>query len=68
MTLEATIDETEHYRPVQYVDATQVLNDLRRDLRGVRRCLAVQSVMLAIVLAVNLIAPLAVILSTSTSH
>ncbi len=63
--LDAVLDATHDQPPLseQYVDATIIVNDIRRDLRRLRRCIAVQSVMLAIVLTLNLIAPLAVILS-----
>ncbi len=50
-SLDDTIAATQH-RPadgVQYVDATEIVHDLRRDLRRLRRCLSVQSVMLAII-------------------
>jgi hypothetical protein len=39
------------------------LDDLRRDLRRLRRCLSVQSVMLAVILILNLMAPIAVVVS-----
>jgi hypothetical protein len=39
------------------------VNDLRRDLRWLRRCLAVQLLMLAVILILNLVAAIAVVVS-----
>ncbi len=64
-SLDDTIAATQHQPAdgVQYVDATEIVHDLRRDLRRLRRCLSVQSVMLAIILILNLVAPIAVVVS-----
>jgi hypothetical protein len=67
-TLEATIAATECHRPpvpddgAQYVDATIILNDLRRDLRRVRRSQRINTILLVVVLILTL-APCIVVMS-----
>ena len=65
-SLDDTIAATQH-RPadgVQYVDATEIVHDLRRNMRRLRRCLVVQSIMLAVILVLNLVAPSAVVIQS----
>jgi hypothetical protein len=44
-----------------FVDATNLVNDLRRDLRRVRRCLRVHTVLLAIILIFTIVLPTTVV-------
>jgi hypothetical protein len=65
--LEATIAATEgHWPPpddgTQYVDATIILNDLRRDLRRLKRAVRINTILLLVVLTLTL-APCIVVLS-----
>ena len=66
-TLEATIAATEGHRPPpddgkQYVDATIFLNDLRRDLRRLKRAVRINTILLLVVLILTM-APCIVVLS-----
>jgi hypothetical protein len=58
-TLEATIAATEGRRPPpddgeQYIDATIILNDLRRDLRRLKRAVRINTILLLVVLILTL--------------
>jgi hypothetical protein len=66
-TLEATIAATERHRPApddgeQCVDATIFLNDIRRDLRRLKRAARINTILLLVVLILTL-APCIVVLS-----
>jgi hypothetical protein len=67
MILEAAIHATERHRSARddattYVDATPLVNEVRRDLRRLRRGVRVNILLTLIVLVWNVILPAGVIL------